>query len=360
MNDVWGLLIFFGSGLSLLMAAAGFSSRRIPALQATLYGLIGLLLFEFFLTHPRGFLADMEIRPLQTEVFLIIRCAKFALGPLFYAFYLRLTTYQTPRMRPFLVHFAPLLLTWILSLIYMMTSLTHSPHFETMRTVMGFCTDASLIHLLAYVVFTFFAARAAGDHKTTAMMLAIVAVSTCVVTLLGLYMATGWKFLETGSQAILALAVVVHFLVSAIRPGSLERFGQDSKRKIYQRSALSGVDTDLLGQRLKDLMEQDKLFCDELLSLESLAEKLSVTRNRLSEFINSVFKTSFNMYVNRYRVEEVKRLLVEHPHRSILSHAYAAGFNSKSVFYDAFKRFTGMTPQDYRNMRSGSKPHLPS
>lgn len=349
MNEAFGLLTFFGAGLSLLMAIAGFLGRRIPALLAALYALIGALLFEFFLTHSLGFTADMELRPLQTGAFLFIRCAKYSLGPLFYAYYLRLTTYRSPGVRVLAVHFVPQGIAWILGLAYMAAALAGSPSFGTLRLVVGFCTDASLIHLVAYGVFTLVAARVAGNRKAAAVMFAIASVSVCVVLLLVLYMATGWKFLELGSMGVLALAMIALFLLLQIQPGSLERFGHDSRRKVYQRSTLAGVDTDLLGLRLRELMEQDKVYCDELLSLESLAEKLSVPRNRLSEFLNGVLNTSFNLYVNRHRVEEVKRLLAEHPDRSILSHAYAAGFNSKSVFYDAFRRFTGTTPQEYRS-----------
>jgi AraC-like DNA-binding protein len=154
--------------------------------------------------------------------------------------------------------------------------------------------------------------------------------------------------------------MIALFLVTQIRPGILEQFGQASRRKVYQRSLLRGVDTDLLVLRMTDLMENERVFCDEQLTLESLAERLSVSRNRLSELLNSVLQTSFTTYVNQRRVEEVKRLLRDHPQRSILSHAFEAGFNSKSVFYEAFKRFTGMTPQEYRDglraTRAGGAP----
>lgn len=110
MHDVPGLLIFFGSGLSLLMAVTGLAAPqpgRKPTLQGALVALVGCLLLEFFLTHAVGLTADMATRPVQTEVFLLVRCAKYSLGPLFFASFTRLTTYQTPRAARFLPHFTP-------------------------------------------------------------------------------------------------------------------------------------------------------------------------------------------------------------------------------------------------------------
>ena len=364
MHDALGLLIFFGSGLSLLTAVTGMAAPepgRKPALRCALVALVGCLLLEFFLTHAVGLTADMATRPIQTEVFLLVRCAKYSLGPLFLAFFMRLTTYRTPRAGRLLLHFIPQVAAWALSLVYMTASLGGWPAFSTLRAVMGLVTDISLIHLLAYVAAALALARTAGNRTLVTAVVATASLCTVIVTLLVLYSVTGWHLLETGSQALLAGAMIALFLVTQIRPGILEQFGQASRRKVYQRSLLRGVDTDLLVLRMTDLMENERVFCDEQLTLESLAERLSVSRNRLSELLNGVLQTSFNTYVNQRRVEEVKRLLRDHPQRSILSHAFEAGFNSKSVFYEAFKRFTGMTPQEYRDglraERAGGSPH---
>ena len=348
MNEAWGLLVFLGSGLAFLLAAAGLANRRMPGLLVALQALIGALLLEFFFTHALGFTADMETHPLQTEAFLFVRCAKYSLGPLFHAFYQRLTTYRAVDLRSMAPHFVPQGLAWLLSLAYMVAALSGSPHFSALRLLMGICTDASLVHLLAYVVLTLLSSRSAGDPRIRTGALAVGGVTVSVVGMLALYVATGWKSLEIGSQIVLALSVVLFFLLLQAQPESLTHFGSQARRRAYQRSTLAGVDTDLLELRLKELMEQELVFHDELLSLESLAEKLCIPRNRLSEFLNGVLGTPFNAYVNRYRIEEVKRRLLEEPTSSILALAYAAGFNSKSVFYEAFKRFTGTTPQEFR------------
>lgn len=357
MSDALGLLIFFGSGLSLLLAATGLASPAAggkPLLRSALLALIGCLLLEFFLTHSLGFVADMATRPLQTEIFLLVRCAKYSLGPLLFAHVARLTTYREPRLVELAPHFLPQLAAWALSLVYMVSSLAGWSAFAPLRTIMGLVTDLSLVHLVTYVVVACLVARTTGNRTAVVAGLAVATVCGCMVGLLTVYWVTGWKLLELGSMGLLAAALVAFFVLLQIRPDTLDRFGRMSRQRTYQRSLLTEVDTELLTLRLKDLMENEQVYCDEELTLESLAEKLQISRNRLSELLNGVLQTSFSAYVNRHRVEEVKRLLREQPGRSILAHAYAAGFNSKSVFYDAFRRFAGMTPQAYRDQAQAS------
>ncbi|WP_434668377.1 helix-turn-helix domain-containing protein [Aeromonas sp. NJAU223] len=55
----------------------------------------------------------------------------------------------------------------------------------------------------------------------------------------------------------------------------------------------------------------------------------------------------FYDWINRYRVEEAKRLL-QGSEETVASICYQAGFNSKSTFNTAFRRHTGLTPSAFR------------
>ena len=93
-----------------------------------------------------------------------------------------------------------------------------------------------------------------------------------------------------------------------------------------------------------------KKFTDAKLSLESLAEELKISTSFLSSIINKGNKTSFTDYINDYRVNQAKELLkdVEYANYKILSIGMESGFNSKSTFYSAFKKHTGITPVQYK------------
>jgi AraC-like DNA-binding protein len=102
-------------------------------------------------------------------------------------------------------------------------------------------------------------------------------------------------------------------------------------------------------KRLRHAVEVDRRFLDPALSLPSLARELRLSPQHVSRLVNSGIGCSFNDYLNRLRVEEACRILAgpDGPTRKIGAVAYDCGFGSASVFYAAFRKFTGRTPSGY-------------
>jgi AraC-type DNA-binding domain-containing proteins len=125
--------------------------------------------------------------------------------------------------------------------------------------------------------------------------------------------------------------------------------GED-KNTSYKKSGLSDEKAALLINTLGTIMSTDKPYKTANLSLNDLAEMLSITPHNLSEIINTKLNKTFYDYISAYRVEEVKQLMKEDKNEvySILSIALDAGFNSKSAFNNIFKKTTGITPSEYR------------
>ncbi|MGC3943094.1 MAG: AraC family transcriptional regulator [Chryseolinea sp.] len=120
----------------------------------------------------------------------------------------------------------------------------------------------------------------------------------------------------------------------------------------------SGNDEQRLHQ-LTSFMEQHKPYLEAELTLTSLAAQLKMTRGQLSSLINEGAGSNFYDFVNRYRVEEVKRLMTDPTKKNfnLLGLALDAGFKSKSTFNLIFKRFTGLTPTEFRkNLSDQSSP----
>jgi AraC-like DNA-binding protein len=101
------------------------------------------------------------------------------------------------------------------------------------------------------------------------------------------------------------------------------------------------------------LMENDKLYQETQLTLQNLADKLLLPSYQVSQVINDGLKKNFYDLVNGYRVEEAKRLLLDSKNKNftILSIGFEAGFNSKTTFNTVFKKFTGLTPTEFKDMR---------
>ena len=101
-------------------------------------------------------------------------------------------------------------------------------------------------------------------------------------------------------------------------------------------------------------IRKDKTYMEPDITLDTLAESLSIMPRDLSMLINRHFGINFYEFVNKYRIEEAKRMLLapEHKTTNITDIYLAVGFNSKSVFYTFFKKSEGVTPSKFREAGS--------
>ena len=131
------------------------------------------------------------------------------------------------------------------------------------------------------------------------------------------------------------------------------------KVKLEKKYAPSGLDKTKVDQcltRLNQLMEKEKVYQDDSITLDTLAKQLDIPPWYLSRVINQELNKSFFDLINYYRIEDVKnQLLDENSSHSILDIAFDVGFNTKSAFNRAFKKFTNMTPSQYKKMFAKNK-----
>lgn len=103
-------------------------------------------------------------------------------------------------------------------------------------------------------------------------------------------------------------------------------------------------------ERLEKAMVDEKVYTENEISLTELSNKLDIQPYQLSELISRISGDSFFDFINKHRIEEIKVRLKDPKYNalSILGVAMDCGFNSKSSFNNAFKKFTGLTPSEYR------------
>jgi AraC-like DNA-binding protein len=101
---------------------------------------------------------------------------------------------------------------------------------------------------------------------------------------------------------------------------------------------------------LNELMIQKEPYLDSELNLSKLAKQLNITSHQLSYVINNGYHENFYGFVNKYRVEKAKKLLIDDEANkySMLGIAFESGFNSKTAFNTTFKRITGNTPSEFK------------
>ena len=152
--------------------------------------------------------------------------------------------------------------------------------------------------------------------------------------------------------------IQIHFMgVMAYRQKRIYRpLQKDTSNEVNQLKNEKHIDDNQdiklleLYERIERQMKDNKLFKNEDLSLYDVAKSLGTNQKYVSEAINNHAKVNFFSYVNKYRIEEIKKVLVdpEYDQLSIEGLAKSCGFKSRGVFYPIFKKETGMTPGEYK------------
>jgi AraC-like DNA-binding protein len=119
----------------------------------------------------------------------------------------------------------------------------------------------------------------------------------------------------------------------------------------YKDSSLSDYRKEEISRALETAMKKDRLFLSADLTLGKLSSRLGINSKYLSQAIHEIFGESSTDYINRHRINEASRLLLDpaYAHISIEGIAHMVGFGSKSTFNAAFKKFTGVTPSFFMN-----------
>jgi len=145
------------------------------------------------------------------------------------------------------------------------------------------------------------------------------------------------------SLNVFILYIIIQRFPYLVQYGSLKK-----EKEIKSQSYLNNVNLNHIIKQLEFLMEVEKYYLDENLTLTKLSEALEISPHQLSELLNEHFKKNFNSFVNSFRIKESKKLLVNEPEENTLHIALNVGFNSYTSFYSSFKKETGCSPTFFR------------
>lgn len=124
---------------------------------------------------------------------------------------------------------------------------------------------------------------------------------------------------------------------------------EDEHNNKYVGSSLSNEKSCNLFKRLENLMTDEQIYKDPLLTKEKTADMLGTNRTYLSQVINEQTNKNFTQYINEYRIYEAVRILSDPQNTQPLKTlSVELGFNSMTTFYKLFQQQTGMTPAQYR------------
>ena len=119
----------------------------------------------------------------------------------------------------------------------------------------------------------------------------------------------------------------------------------------YRSSVLSAEDSLRFKTMILDYITKNESYKDHNITLGKFSKHLSLTPHVVSQVINEKLSYNFNDFSNSYRIEEAKKMLndPEMQNITVASIAYDSGFNTLSAFNTAFKKFTGLTPSQFRS-----------
>ena len=109
-----------------------------------------------------------------------------------------------------------------------------------------------------------------------------------------------------------------------------------------------------LMQRIIRLMEEQRPYLDSNMKQADVATALGVRLDEVSRCINS-YAFNFSQFVNGYRIEYAKQLMLQKPGIKMTQVAIESGFSNDTNFFRTFKNIVGMTPSEWASQETTYK-----
>lgn len=362
--------------LVLIKPQRSFSKLLLSALLALCF---------FFLLYYYAFLHHSKT--LGATAVLFGYGMGFLIGPLL-LYYVRSLAFAKSRLiKSFFIHLIPWAVYWLVVSLPLAVSMYSGTAFAAWGQMIADQSEllniVENIYLLAYCRLTYlFVGRlrsASLEHYSNLQSRdlnwcsLLVRGLTAVVLIDLLLSAYEWVFPPSEVVWNIGLAVALLLIVflgligyrgifqsSLFVPSFLMNTSDELSPEMSEKSGSSNyiinggpAEIKALKDQLTDLMDSEKPFLDESLTLGDLALKMEISDKKLSELLNRHFNTSFYDFVNGYRIGAVKKMMIDpnHSNLTLLGMAFEAGFRSKTSFNRVFKQKTGMSPSAFKKQR---------
>jgi AraC-like DNA-binding protein len=342
----------------LLLATVIFTTKKHRAFRNII---LACILVVFALLILSIFTTSMGIWPkfmLYHKQIFLLRQTAFILGPLVYFYILSVFNQKNSFSTTGLFHFIP----YIFFSVYFIVQLNSINEFVIWDTPLTYLSSGFILLqnigylLLAIIMLKYHHTKfkdiflSKGEpHK---FWLGIFMVLFIALWLLKLHFFLYWdigKNYNVCPSTNNMYFLVFFFLINILWFFSLSNPEIFQKKTKYRNSLLTAEEKKSKTRFLLSYMEEKEPFLNPDISLSSLAKETGISAKHLSQIINEYANKNFNDLINTYRVEKSKKLMKgQYKNEKYISEIlYAVGFNSRSSFYNAFKKNTGLTPGEY-------------
>lgn len=376
------IINFLGVAQAFFFSIILFKLRK-PENKPHLY--LAFFLLAYGLVQLNDVMEDSNLFLIIPHLSSIFPALVFILGPLIY-FYVQALVIKDFKFRPkYILHFIPFVLILLLQIPYFVLDsvekskvlLDEYQHPEQSL----FFSYIGIIQVMIYLIFSIKSiikfSRDIKNYFSYTEKISLKWLVNLMVSLVIIW--TVWlldtqypilflKYLEAimftffiyflGLKGINQPEIFKKMVVADQKPFEPVEMPQAKK---YEKS---GISSDIIEEcvlKLKKSMDVDKVYKNNQLTLSELANLIEIQSHHLSQLLNENLNSNFYDYVNGYRIQEVKEELLDPKNNNytILALALEAGFSSKASFNKAFRKYTCLSPSEYKsqNLKKEVSPY---
>jgi AraC-like DNA-binding protein len=370
------LISFFVAGTTLLLAFLIFAN--INQVNSRVNRWFGSFILCIFLIQFNDLLEKTEFLKTRMLINDFLGLTDFIVAPVFYfsvAYFVKPNRKWRVRDN---FHFAFAFIMLFLLLLSLLIEVKQPPTDADKKNATVIITVFNLFFCFQVIPYCIMAYREITDYQKnlflyTSNMDAInlkwlQKVVVCVLIITGIWLIDNvFKLAKTNVffdnfASIIYLGGIFFIAYFSLKQKEFFQLNKQEKKEIdviiIETSSLEGNQKKLISDNdLKEMksiliqvMDNKKPFLDPELSLFKLASQLDISSHLLSYIINKGCDENFYQFINRYRIEEAKKMIQDPnmQHLSLIGIAFEVGFNSKTVFNTTFKKRTNQTPSEFK------------
>lgn len=335
--DFW-IIVFMAAAAQGLFLCAMLLFKKGPQ-EKVRQNLLALLVLSFTITLAYYTTFWTGVNPTLPRALRVFLELPFLFGPLAYLYLRHLVFDKVPKYT--ILHFVPFLFFAIISFF---------PYPGIGRLAFyplpGFFMT---LHLVTYGSLAIYLVKAGNGNKWVRNV--ALSFNGYVLCFFTYYVLVWLNLMQTQYDYMVSLGstIFIYFIGYHGFKNPVPVFERRPEDK-YQKSSLTDEALKHIVQRMDELMASKKLYTDGDLKLTDLAQEMELTPHALSQAINVAKSKKFTDYLNELRVQEAISLMhkSEYEDVKLLAVAIDSGFNNKTSFLNAFKKYKGVSPSEYR------------
>lgn len=361
--NTFSIIVLLGIAQGLFLV---FSLRRIKDVNKDANQLLTVFVLLITLTMIGRFLLDIHVDLTFLSFIALPDSIIFLYGPVLYLYLQKLLI--KPIKRPkLLAHFIPAILFIISNIPSLLneSNIFHLLWVEFTRVRFIVIEGGAIVHNIIY--FYLGASLVLEYQKSSnnefsfkqfpSYLKAIFALIALTLIVWGIsyisWVTANYNILSAiGYRTVWIILPFIMYTLGFFAIRQPELFKINPEYSLEKDAVIDNEDLEILKEKVAKSMQEHRPFLNPRFTLQGLSELTGIKPHLLSKVINKGFELNFSDYINSYRVEEFKELVMKEEKRefTLLAVALEAGFNSKTTFNTTFRKFTNTTPREFVNV----------